>query len=97
MTNDEKMRELQKQFAELCGLPLRHEASPAGELHDASGRVVWHWFRCPRHGTWLQPVLVPAPHWACQAEGCNVIRAAKLRTFTEREIFRLMRHIETHG
>lgn len=95
--SDDRMRELSSQFAQLCGLPIPHPTATAGELHDASGRVVWHWYKCPKHNTWLQPSVDPYEHWSCSVQDCDYVRAAKMRTFTERELFRLWRHIVTHG
>ena len=100
MKDEEKMRELSRLFAEACGLPIPHKKTEAGILHDASGREVWHWFKCPRHRTWMQPCECGGyPHWHCRAKGgkCSYIRAAKMRTIEERELFRLMRYIEAHG
>jgi hypothetical protein len=50
--------------------------------------VKWRIFQCPYHSAWMLPTCNPFPHWKCMISGCEFIRAAKLRTWTERMIFR---------
>jgi hypothetical protein len=50
--------------------------------------IKWRIFQCPYHSAWLIPTRNPFPHWKCFISGCTFIRAAKLRTWTERKIFR---------
>ena len=102
MRDEEKIRELTRRFAESCGLPIPHPNAPAGELHDSNGKLVLSWYKCPRHDTWMQPCYCGGiGHWHCAVvheEGrCGYVRAAKLRSGTERELFRLWRHLESHG
>ena len=95
MTKRDKMRELSRLFAESCGLAIPHTPAPAGELHDSAGRCVWHWYKCPTHSTWMQPCFCfGIPHWHCKVSKCEKVKAAKMRTLVERELFRLMRYLE---
>lgn len=96
--DDGEIRKLTQQFAELCGLPLPHPQAPAGELHDASGKLVFSWYKCSLHSTWMQPCWCGGiAHWHCAADGCGRVHPAKMRTLTERELFRLAKFLESHG
>lgn len=95
MNKMDRARELSRQLALVCGLrPL----SPQGELQDKDGNILLQWWKCPRHNTWMQPCFCgDYPHWHCLAENCGYIRAAKMRTKIEREIFSIARHLEEHA
>jgi hypothetical protein len=96
MRDENKIRELSRRLAEACGL---RPMTPAGELTDASGRLLWQWFKCPKHGTWLQCCFCSGghPHWHCSAINCPFMKAAKMRTKIERDLFRLAKYMEEKG
>lgn len=86
---------LSVELAALIGKPVR-PPSNRGFLANDKGEEL-HWFKCPHHDTWLQPEWRPFDHWKCAVDQCKYIRAAKMRTRTERHIFRSMQWIEEHG
>lgn len=44
---------LSRELAGLAGLSLRTHVARGTLTRDSE---VFHWFKCPRHNTWLQPV-----------------------------------------
>lgn len=106
---------LSRELARIAGLRLRpprkgdSDAIAAGELRSLVPPEFFHWYKCPFHGTWLQPEFEPYPHWQCQAmvsagipagsrtAKCNFSRAAKFRTRIEKHIFRVARFLEDHA
>src|SRR5258708_1730134 len=80
---------LSTELAGLIGKPVR-PPSLAGLLEDRFG-TQWHWYKCPHHDTWLQPEWEPFNHWRCAVHSCTHIKAAKMRTRTERHIFNSFR------
>ncbi len=91
-----KQLELTGELATACGLrPRRLSWPPRGFM--TNDREVLEWCKCPLHGTWMQPVLKPYPHWHCAVKDCVRARPAKMRTWIERKIFADFKWMEEHG
>lgn len=71
---NKNVQELSQQLAQLAGLRLRaprtgeDRSSLAGELASLLPPEFFQWYKCPFHGTWLQPQFEPYEHWACMAK-----------------------------
>lgn len=64
---------LSRELAELAGLSLRVQVARGTLTRDSE---VFHWFKCPRHNTWLQPVrIILNGHelfwWQCAVQESN--------------------------
>ena len=45
--------------------------------------------KCPVHDRWMIPRLAPTNHYGCPVNGCDRVRAAKMRSDWERKLFQM--------
>lgn len=91
---------------QVVGSPVRSSHLSRTDSRTAQGTdaasmdssTSFKWFKCPVHGTWLQPECKPFCHWKCAASsGCTFVKAAKMRTAIERRLFATHRAMGQDG